>query len=66
MQNLKKLFPNTLGADGKYCLLDRDNLVQRIWRQLSQKQKTFSQLFSLLLKSSSNFKHSQKKDDTHS
>ena len=37
-----RLFPNTLSADGKYSLLDRDNLAQRIQMLLSQKQKTFS------------------------
>ena len=34
--------------------------------QLSQKQKTFSQFFSKFLKSSLNFEHFQKKDDSHS
>ena len=33
--------------------------------QLSQKQKTFSEYFFALLKSSSNFEHFQKKDDSH-
>ena len=32
-------------TDGKYSLLDRDNLKQRIQIQLSQKQKTFSHFF---------------------
>ena len=61
-----RLFPNTLSADGKYSLLDRDNLTQRIRRQLSQKQKNFSQIISSFLKSSSHLEHFQKKDDTHS
>ena len=34
--------------------------------QLSRKQKTFSQFFSSFLKSTLNFEHSQKKDDSHS
>ena len=34
--------------------------------QVSGKQKTFSQFFSGFLKSSLNFEHSQKKDDSHS
>ena len=34
--------------------------------QLSRKQKTFSQFFSAFLKSSLNFEHFQKKDDSHS
>ena len=34
--------------------------------QLSRKQKTFSEFFSAFLKSSLNFEHFQKKDDSHS
>ena len=34
--------------------------------QLSQKQKTFSEFFFAFLKSSLNFEHFQKKDDSHS
>ena len=63
---ISRLFPNTLTADGKYSLLYRDNLTQRIQIQLSQKQKTLSEFFSSLLKSSLNFEHFQKKDDPHS
>ena len=33
--------------------------------QLSGKQKTFSQFFSEFFKSSLNFEHFQKKDDSH-
>ena len=40
------MFVNTLTADDKYSLLNRDNLRQPIWTQLSEKQKTFSQFFS--------------------
>ena len=40
------LFVNTLTDDGKYSLLYRDNLTQQIQILLSQKAKTFSQLFS--------------------
>ena len=43
---------NTLTADDKYPLLNRDNLMQLIQMQLSQKQKTFPQLFSPISKSS--------------
>ena len=39
---ISTLFPNTLSADGKYSLLNRDNLTQPIQMQLSRKQKTFS------------------------
>ena len=37
-----RLFVNTLTADDKHYLLNRDNLTQPIQMQLSQKQKTFS------------------------
>ena len=37
-----RLFVNTLTADDKYSLLNRDNLTQPIQMQLSQEQKTFS------------------------
>ena len=58
---MSRLFPNTLSADGKYSLLNRDNLTQPIQMQLSRKQKTFSVFFSAFLKSNLNFKHIQKK-----
>ena len=61
-----RLFVNTLTADDKYSLLNRDNLTQSIQTLLSQKQKTFSQIFSSFLKSTLNFEHFQKKDDPHS
>ena len=60
------LFVNTLTDDGKDSLLYRDNLTQQIQILLSPKQKTFSQLFSEILKSTLNFEHFQKKDDSHS
>ena len=64
--NISKLFPNTLSTDGKYSLLDRDNLTQPIQMELSQKQKTFSNFFSSFLKATLDFEHFQKKDDPHS
>ena len=63
---ISKLFPNTLSADGKYSLLNWDNLTQHIQMKLSQKQKTFSGFFCGFLKSSLNFEHFRKKDDSHS
>ena len=63
---ISRLFPNTLSPDGKYSLLNRDNLTQPIKMILSQKQKTFSQFLCPFLKSSLNFEHSQKKNDSHS
>ena len=62
---ISRLFPNTLSADGKYSLLNRDSLTQPIQMQLSRKQKTFSEFFSAFLKSSLNFEHFEKKDDSH-
>ena len=62
---ISRLFPNTLSADGKYSLLNRDNLTQTIQMQLYRKQKTFSDFFSAFLKFSLNFEHFLKKDDPH-
>ena len=63
---ISRLFINTLSADGKYSLLNRDNLTQPIQMQVSRKQKTFSEFFSAFLKSSLNFEYFLKKDDPHS
>ena len=62
---ISRLFPNTLGADGKYSLLNRDNLTQSIQMQLSRKQKTFSDFVSAFSKSSLNVKFFFKKDEPH-
>ena len=40
-----RLFFHTLTVDEKHYLLNRDNLTQLIQIQLSQKQKTFSEIF---------------------
>ena len=55
------LFVNTLTADDKNYLLNRDNFAQGIQMQLSQKQKTFSEFLFAFLKSILNFKHLPKK-----
>ena len=60
------LFVNTLTADDKYSLLNRDNLGQPIRTQLSQKQKPFYQLLLAFSKCALNLEHFQKKDDPHS
>ena len=62
---ISRLFPNTLSADGKYSLLNRDNLTEPIQMQVSGKQKNFSQFFCTFLKSTLNFEHFSKKDDSH-
>ena len=60
------LVVNTLTADDKYSLLNRDNLTQPIQTILSPKQKVFSQFFLAFWKCALNFEHFQKKDDPHS
>ena len=45
MQNLSKLFPKTMSADGKYALLKRENLTQPIQMQVPRKQKDFQIFF---------------------
>ena len=46
------LLVNTLAADEKYPLFNRDNLKIAIQLQLSRKQKTFSRIYAALLNSS--------------
>ena len=60
------MFVNTLTADDKYSLLNRDNLMQAIRAELSKKQRAFYQLLLAFWKSTLNFGHFQKKDDPHS
>ena len=50
----------------RISVLNRDNLTQPIQMELSQKQKTFSQLFFAFLKSILNSQHFPKKDFPHS
>ena len=59
------LLVNTLAADEKYPVLNRDNLTIPIEMQLSQKQKTFSEFLAAFLKSWLNFEYFEKKDDPH-
>ena len=56
-----KLFVNTLTADEKYSLLNRDNLTQPIQMNLSHKQNFFSQSFCAFLKSALNLEHFRNK-----
>ena len=58
-----RLLVNTLAADGKYLVLNRDNLTIQIRTQLSQKQKNFSRFFSAFLKFGLNLEHFEIKDD---
>ena len=59
------MFVNTLTADDKYFLLNRDNLTQQNRTQLSQKQKAFSQFFLAFSKYTLNFEDFEKRDDPH-
>ena len=61
-----RLLVRTLTDDEKYSLLYRENLTQPIQILLSQKRKTFSELFTQFSKSTLNFEHFQKKDHPHS
>ena len=56
---------NTLAADEKYNVLNRDNLMIRTQMQLSQKQNVFAQSFSAFLKSRLNSNHFEQKGDRH-
>ena len=60
------VFFNTLTADGKYPVQGCGNMQFPIQMQLSEKQKTFFQIFVPFLDSTSNFEHFERKDDCHS
>ena len=60
------LFVNTMSAVDKCSISNRENLMQPIHMQLSEKLKTFSGFFPAFWKSRLNFKHFQKKDDAPS
>ena len=61
-----RLFVITMSAVDKCSLPNRDNLVQPIQVQFSQKLKTFSRFFNVSLKSRLSFEYFVKKDDAHS
>ena len=60
------LLVNTLAADKRYPVLNRDNLTRPIQMKLSLKHKTFSQSFATFLRSRLNFERFEKKDDPYS
>ena len=60
------MFVNTLTADDKYSLLNRDNLMQPIRPPLSQNDKAFCEFFLAFSKSTLNFEHFQKEYDPRS
>ena len=55
-----------MSAVDKCSLRNRDNLMQPIHMQLSQKLKTFSRFLSEFSKSRLDFEYFQKKHDAHS
>ena len=56
-----RLFVETLTDDDKHSLLYRDNIIQPIQILLSQKENTFSELFSAFLKYTLNFEFFSRK-----
>ena len=63
---ISRHFPNTLSADGKYSLLNRDNLTQPIQMHLAVKKKTFCEFFCGFLKFSLHFERFKTKHGSHS
>ena len=63
--NLRTFF-NTLTAKNNYSLGNRENLLEQIQMQLSQKLIDFSRFFAAILKCKSNFEQSFKNDKPHS
>ena len=60
------LLVNTMPANEKYPVLNRDTLTIPIQMQLSQKQENFSHFFFCFLNSTLNFEYFEKKDDPQS
>ena len=59
------LLANTLAADAKYTVFNRENLTTSIKVQLSKKETYFSDFFAAFLKCSLNLQHLEGKDDPH-
>ena len=57
-------FVNTVTAHDKYFLSNSEDMLQPLQMQLSNKWKIFSEIFLLLLKSISIFKHFEKQKMT--
>ena len=60
------MFCNILTANDKYPVRDCVNLLSPIEMPLSLKPRNFSDFFVPFLESTSNSKHFEKKDDSHS
>ena len=63
---VRRVFVNTLTAEGKYPVQDWENLPLPMQMLLSDIWKTFSQFFVPFLESTEYFKHFERKDDRHS
>ena len=63
---VRRVFVNTLTAEGKYPVQDWENLPLPMQMPLSDIWKTFSQFFVPFLESPEYFKHFERKDDRHS
>ena len=61
-----RLFVHTTSAVDKCSLPNRDNLMQLIHMESSQKLKTFSGFFNVFSKSRLSFEYFQKNDDANS
>ena len=55
IDKILRLLVNTLTADDKHYMLNRNNLAQPIQTQLSEKQNIFSEFFLAFSKSVLNF-----------
>ena len=66
IQKILRLLVNTLTADDKHYMPNRNNLAQPIQIQLSEKQKFFPEFFLGFAKSVLNFKYLPKKDHPYS
>ena len=55
------LFVDTLTVDDKYCLANKENLLQPIQMQLPHKEQNLSQFLAWFIKSKSNFENFKKK-----
>ena len=66
ISKISRLFVNILAANDKYSLFNGENLTQPIRMQLYEKQQTFPQFFTAVLKSRLSFEDFQEKDDPHS
>ena len=60
---LLRLFVNTLTGDYKYSRCNVHNFAQQVQTPLSQKQKTFWEIFIAFLKCAWNLEHFEKKDE---